>query len=101
MTIFDALVDASKCVDSDNARYSLASICLRGGKSQIISTDGRQALIQDGFSFPFNDDVLCPMSRIFGSKELREIDDTVKIGVDGDFMYFNSTFAKKLVFTKY
>jgi DNA polymerase III sliding clamp (beta) subunit (PCNA family) len=46
-------------------------------------------LIQDGFDLPFYDDVLCPASKIFASKELREIGDAVNIGLDGDWLYFN------------
>jgi len=61
--LFDAMVDASKCVDSENKRFALASICFRGENSQIISTDGRQAFIQKGFDFPFDNDVLCPVSK--------------------------------------
>ncbi len=89
ITMFDVLVDAGKCVDPDNSRYSLGSICLRGSKAQIISTDGRQALIQDGFAFPWREDVLCPVSKIFGSKELRECSDTAKVGFEGHWVFFN------------
>ncbi len=89
IALFDALADAAKCVDPDNARYSLGSICLRGSKAQIISTDGRQALIQDGFSFPWENDVLCPVSKIFSSKELRELGDTVKVGLDDHWVFFH------------
>ncbi len=86
---FDMMVAAGKCVDAENTRYSLGSICLRGSKAKIVSTDGRQALIQDGFSFPWEKDVLCPVSKIFGSKELREPGDTVKIGFEDHWVFFN------------
>jgi len=86
--LFDALLDAGRCVDADNKRYSLGGICFRGEKSQILSTDGRQALIQDGFSFPFDDDVLCPVSKIFASKELREIGDSIEFGATDEWVYF-------------
>ncbi len=89
IALFDALSDAAKCVDPENTRYSLGSICLRGSKAQVVSTDGRQALIQDGFSFPWENDVLCPVSKIFGSKELREYGDTVKIGFEDHWAFFN------------
>jgi len=45
-------------------------------------------LIQGGFNFPFCDDVLCPVAKIFNSKELREIGDTVNIGSEGDWIFF-------------
>ncbi len=88
ISMFDALADAGKCVDSENSRYSLGSICLRGSKAQIVSTDGRQALIQDGFSFPWENDVLCPATKIFGTKELQNRTDTVRIGFEGGWIMF-------------
>ena len=86
--LLDAMVDASQCLDSESSRYSLGSICLRGARSEILSTDGRQALIQEGFAFPFKNDLLCPPSRIFASKELRESGDTVTIGFSDDYACF-------------
>ncbi len=88
ITLLDALVAAGKCVDPDNARYSLGAVCLRGATAQIISSDGRQALLQDGFSFPWENDVLCPVSKIFGSQELRKISETVKIGAADQWVFF-------------
>ncbi len=88
IALFDALHDAVKCVDPENTQYSLGSICLRGSKAQVISTDGRQALLQDGFSFPWENDVLCPVAKIFGSKELRECDDTARIGFESEWIMF-------------
>ncbi len=88
ITLLYALSDAAKCVDAENTRYSLGSICLRGSKAQIVSTDGRQALTQDGFLFPWESDVLCPVSKIFGSKELREFGDTVRIGFEENWIMF-------------
>ncbi len=88
IALFDALQDAAKCVDAENTRYSLGSICLRGSKAQIVSTDGRQALIQDGFSFSWENDVLCPVTKIFGAKELRELGDTVKVGFEDHWIFF-------------
>ena len=87
--LFNAMVDAAKCAETENKRFALASICFRDANSQIISTDGRQAFIQEGFDFPFDNDVLCPVSKIFASKELREIGETVKVGAEGDYVYFN------------
>ena len=87
--LFDAMIEAAKCVDDNSVRYALGAICLRGANNQIISTDGRQALIQDDYEFSFDNDVLCPVSRIFTSKELRELSETVKLGVKDDWVYFN------------
>ena len=37
---------------------------------QLVGTDGRQALIWGGFTFPFADDLLVPAVPVFGCKEL-------------------------------
>ena len=87
--LFDAMTEAAKCVDDNNVRYALGSICLRGANNQIVSTDGRQALIQDDFDFPFDNDVLCLPSKIFASKEFLELGETVKTGVKDNWVYFN------------
>ena len=86
--LFDAMLNAGRCVDADNKRYSLGGICFRGEKSQILSTDGRQALVQENFEFPFENDVLCPVSKFFRSKELRECGDSVALGATEDWVYF-------------
>ena len=88
LSLLDALTDAGKCVDPENSKYSLGAVCLRGSKAQIASTDGRQALIQDGFAFHSENDVLCPVSKIFASRELREFADTVRVGFEDDWIYF-------------
>lgn len=102
--ILDAIVSGSRCVDPENTRYSLGSLCLRAQTSQVISTDGRQAFIQDGYVFPWEDDVLCPVSKIFASKELRESIRSVKIGTDKEYLVFevdNVLFWLKTVDGKY
>ena len=86
MRLFDVLADAAKCTETENARNPLGGICLRGGK--VIATDGRQAFLHDGFAFPWENDVLCPTSRIFGSKEIREFGDVVRLGVTGNQVGF-------------
>jgi len=86
MQLFDVLADAAKCTETECAKNPLGGICLRGGK--IIATDGRQAFLHDGFAFPWENDVLCPTSRIFGSKEIREFGDVVQVGVVGDQVGF-------------
>ncbi len=85
--LFDALVDAGQCVDKESINY-LRGLCLRGETGQVIATDRHQALIQDGFSFPWKGDVLCPVSKIFGAKELRKIDDTVMVGARNTWIFF-------------
>src|SRR5205807_2942578 len=43
---------------------------LRGKPGKIVATDGKQMLSQEGFSFPWDDDVLIPALSVFGCREL-------------------------------
>ena len=89
--LLDALTNAGRCVDKDSIKSALAGICLRGTTSQIVSTTGAQLLAQDGFKFDVwgKSDVICPISKIFGSKELKEIDtDEIELGLICDHVYF-------------
>ena len=64
---------------------------MRGEKSQVLSTTGTQLLVQEGFEFPWKDDVICPVAKIFGAKELKEIDtDEILLGyVEPGWVYFS------------
>lgn len=74
-----AVADAHQCVGRDAVRFALTHLQLRGGKGEINATDGRQALIQAGFTFPFKEDVLVPAIPVFGSSDL-PLDECVTIG---------------------
>ena len=76
---FDTLVSCGKCIDRDSERYALGYIALNGEKGTVAATDGRQALLIDGFDFPWDEDVLLPSSRMYAAKELRE-SDSVQLG---------------------
>jgi len=65
-----ALRDAMETTDPDAVRFATNTIQLRGTSGTIAATDGRQVLIQHGFTFPWDDDVLMPRTRVFGSREL-------------------------------
>jgi hypothetical protein len=67
--LLGALRDASASAANDAIRYALNKIQLRGN-GKIAATDGKQLLVQDGFRFPWDDDVLMPASAVFGCKEL-------------------------------
>ncbi len=56
----------------------MTRIQLRGKAGQIVATDGRQLLVQGGFSFPWNDSILIPRVPAFGA---RELSDQVEVGV--------------------
>lgn len=65
-----ALADAYPCISRDVVRLPLDHLQFRGGSGEIHATDGRQALIQSGFSFPFKEDILVPAIAAFGCAEL-------------------------------
>ena len=77
--LFDSLIACGKCIDHDSERYALGYISLHGDKGTIAATDGRQALLVDGFEFPWDGEMLVPSNRVFAAKELRD-KDTVQIG---------------------
>jgi hypothetical protein len=91
MRMLNALNEAGRCIDKDSIRTALNGICLRGGSSQIISTSGIQLLVQEGYDFTWGEsDVVCPVSKLFGSKELREIEgDNVAVGLVAEFVHFS------------
>jgi hypothetical protein len=54
--LWQALRDAMATVDAEPTRFALGHMQLRGQQGQIVTTDGRQALVQGGLSFPWSDD---------------------------------------------
>lgn len=68
--LLPALANASQCAKGDHVRYSTDKIQLRGQLGEVIATDGRQALIQNGFDFPWKDDLLVPSLALFANREL-------------------------------
>ena len=80
-----ALRDAAETTDATSSRYALGCIQLRGKRGEIAATDGRQLLLQRGFEFPFDDDLLIGRHQIFQSSELLAADH-VAVGLhDGWF----------------
>ena len=88
MQLFDVIGEAAKYTDPEHARYVLGSVFLRGTKSQVIATDARQIFCHNGITFPWQEDVACPSSRIFGSDEIREFGETIQVGVIGNQICF-------------
>jgi len=77
--LLDAMAEAREVSIEDSPRYALSCIQMRGRASEIVATDGHQLLIQGGFRFPWEDDLLVCRTRIFASKELPR-DRPVEIG---------------------
>ena len=86
--ILQALVDAGESTDPEAVRYAVQCIQLRGAGS-INATDGRQLLVQEGFQFPWTEDILVLRSKVFGSPELAG-DQPVMVGGDGDWVTLRS-----------
>jgi hypothetical protein len=80
-----ALRDAMLTTDPDARRYATDHVQLRGGRDTIVATDGRQMLLEDGFQFPWDDDVLIRRTKVFGSGELGR-DQPVAIGKTDDWV---------------
>jgi hypothetical protein len=89
--VLDALQTVCGYVDPNGSRLSYAGICLHGKTSQILGTTGKQLLVYDGFKFPWKTHVLFSPSKIFESKELKDIEsDNVRIGkANDDWAYFS------------
>jgi hypothetical protein len=80
--------DAAQTTDPESARFALGCVQLNGKAGTVVATDGRQALVQSGFSFPWEDDVLVPANKVLGSRHL-PADETVSIGRADDWAVFH------------
>jgi len=67
--LWAALGDAVTTTDPQSSRYALGCLHLRGALGRIETTDGRQVLVQAGYRFGFEDDVLIPGSKLLGSAD--------------------------------
>ena len=73
-----ALDDAMHSTAVDSVRYATGKVQLRGS-GEIVATDGKQLLMQKGFKFPWEDNVLVARMMLFGAGVLPD-DTPVKIG---------------------
>jgi hypothetical protein len=85
--LWPALREAAATTDSSSVRYALGCIQLRGSEGQVVATDGHQALVQSGFTFPWTEEILVPASNIFGCREL-PTDQPIYVGKTEDWMTF-------------
>src|SRR5205823_2058857 len=76
--LLDALAEAVATAATENTRYALGCLQLRG-PGEIVATDGRQLLLSGGFNFPWTDDLLIPRSPVFACKDLPR-DDPISVG---------------------
>jgi len=77
--LLDALAEASATTDEGSTRYALDCLQLKGDTGEVIATDGRQILIQGGFRFPWDGDLLIRRTPMFAVRELPR-DRPVEVG---------------------
>ena len=80
-----AMAEAVATTDQESTRYALNCIRLRGRDGQIAATDSAQALIQTGFTFPWDDEILLTGSGAFASSDFATSDD-LRIGRSADWV---------------
>lgn len=85
--LLTALRDASETTEKAASRYALDHLRLRGSDGQIASTDGRQALVQTGFTFTWEEALLVPATGLFAAKEFQQLD-VVKVGRTENWVTF-------------
>jgi len=68
--LLDALAEASATTDEGSTRYALDCIQLKGATGEVVATDGRQILIQGGFTFPWDGDLLVRRTPLFSGRGL-------------------------------
>jgi hypothetical protein len=84
-TFWSALKDAIGSAEKERTRYALDCLQLRGQAGQIVATDGQQALVQAGFTFPWTEDVLIPAVNVLGCQELTQGQQRISIGRTADW----------------
>src|SRR5262249_37663694 len=63
----------------DGVPFAVQKLQLRGARGELVATDGRQLLVQEGFPFPWKEDLLVPAVGVFGCRELPQ-DAAVTVG---------------------
>jgi hypothetical protein len=87
--LWSALQEAASTTDQQPHRFALSCIQLCGTAGKIAATDGQQALVQSGFTFPWTEDLLVPASGIFGCRELPG-DQPIQVGKTEDWVTFKT-----------
>ena len=81
--LLQALDAAAEVTAHEGVRYAIDCIQL-SPDGTINATDGRQALIQSGFTFPWQDAVLVPRNKVFTCAELPQ-DQPAAVARSGDW----------------
>jgi len=77
--LLKALDEAVKTTAVERVKFALDRVQLRGKVGEIAATDSKQALIQGGFSFPWEGDLLVTRLPVFGLSELGQ-NQSVEVG---------------------
>jgi hypothetical protein len=72
--ILRALDDAAQTAARDSVHPGVTRLQLRGKRGEIASTDRHQLLLQRGFTFPWQEDLLVPTIGVFACKELAPVE---------------------------
>jgi hypothetical protein len=88
-SLLAAMHDAAETADPDSIRYALGCVQLQGTSGRIVATDGRQLLVQSGFAFPWEGEILVSRTKVFASPELSR-DLSVAVGKTDDWAVFRS-----------
>ncbi len=67
-----ALHDAAQSTAKDPTRFALNRILLRGKVGAVVATDSKELLVQSGFAFPWEGDVLVPRLDVLDAPWLRQ-----------------------------
>jgi hypothetical protein len=87
--LWTALQEAAATTDQQPHRFALSCVQLCGTSGEIVATDGQQALVQAGFTFPWTNDVLVPASGVFGCRELPN-EQLIHVGKTEDWVTFKT-----------
>jgi hypothetical protein len=83
--LWNALGDAVATTDPQSSRYALGCLHLRGALGRIETTDGRQVLVQSGYRFGFEEDVLIPGTKLLGSADFMN-GESIAVGRTEDYV---------------
>ncbi len=81
-----ALRQAMRVTEPGSGRYAFNCIQLAGTAGEVTATDGRQALVQRGFKFPWQEDLLIPATSIFEAAGLPQNVQT-RISQSGQYVF--------------
>ena len=69
-SLWQALAAAMETTELEPVRWATDCVKLCGGGGKIVATDARQMLVQTGFSFPWEGDLLVPSRSLFACRDL-------------------------------